>query len=105
MKRGLRRDYVSEQSNLFALRGKLLVSQQLRQNLQRPDRFFTDHDDFSPNRPENRLLHAALRKVLSATVSELIQRLARELVFVFADVPPSTQARERTCNEFVSTEA
>ncbi len=94
VKRGLRRDYVAEQSNLFALRGKLLVSQQLRQNLQRPDRFFTDHDEFSPNRPENRLLHAALRKVLGVTVSELSQRLARELVFVFADVPPSMQVRE-----------
>lgn len=94
VKRGLRRDYVPEQSNLFALRGKLLVSQQLRQNLQRPDRFFTDHDEFSPNRPENRLLHAALRKVLGVTVSELNQRLARELVFVFADVPPSIQVRE-----------
>jgi len=94
VKRGLRREYVSEQSNLFALRGKLLVSEQLRQNLQRPDRFFTDHDEFSPNRPENRLLHAALRKVLSATVSELNQRLARELVFVFVDVHPSTQVRE-----------
>lgn len=94
VKRGLRRDYVAEQSNLFALRGKLLVSQQLRQNLQRPDRFFTDHDEFSPNRPENRLLHAALRKALGVTVSELNQRLARELAFVFADVPPSTQVRE-----------
>lgn len=94
VKLGLRRDYVSEQSNLFALRGKLLVSHQLRQNLQRPDRFFTDHDEFSPNRPENRLLHAALRKVLGATTSELNQRLARELAFVFSDVPPSTQVRE-----------
>ena len=94
VKRGLRRDYVSEQSNLFALRGKLLVSQQLRENLQRPDRFFTDHDEFSPNRPENRLLHAALRKVLGVTVSELNQRLARELVFVFADAPPSAQVGE-----------
>ena len=94
VKRGLRREYVPEQSNLFALRGKLLVSQQLRQNLQRPDRFFTDHDEFSPNRPENRLLHAALRKVLGVTVSQLNQRLARELTFVFADVPLSSNVRE-----------
>lgn len=94
VKRGLRRDYVPEQSNLFALRGKLQVSQQLRQNLQRPDRFFTDHDEFSPNRPENRLLHAGLGKVLGVTVSTLNQSLARELAFVFADVPPSTNVRE-----------
>lgn len=94
VKRGLRRDYAPDPSSLFALRGKLLVSQQLRQNLHRPDRFFTDHDEFSPNRPENRLLHAALRKVLGVTVSQLNERLARELCFVFADVPPSTLVRD-----------
>jgi 5-methylcytosine-specific restriction enzyme subunit McrC len=94
VKRGLRRDYEPVQSNCFALRGKLLVAQQLRQNLHRPDRFFTDHDEFSPNRPENRLLHAALRIVLSVTTADQNQRLARELSFVFADVPPSTRIRE-----------
>ncbi len=94
VQRGLRREYVAKQANLLSLRGKLLVSQQLRQNLQRPDRFFTDHDEFSLDRPENCLLHAALRKVLGVTVSELNQRLARELGFVFVDVPPSTRVRE-----------
>jgi 5-methylcytosine-specific restriction enzyme subunit McrC len=94
VKRGLRCDYVPEPSNLFALRGKLLVSQQLRRNLQRPDRFYTDHDEYTPNRAENRLLHAALRQVLGFTVSQHNQRLARELCFVFANVPPSRQIRE-----------
>lgn len=90
VKRGLRSDYVARQDNLFALRGKLLIAQQLRQNLHRADRFFTEHDEFSPNRPENRLLHAALRQVLSISVSQNNQRLARELCFVFADIPEST---------------
>lgn len=90
VKRGLRSDYVTRQDNLFALRGKLLVSQNLRNNLFRPDRFYTEHDEFSPNRPENRLLHAALRGALSMTRLPDNQRLARELCFVFADVPEST---------------
>ena len=89
VKRGLRSDYVTRQDNLFALRGKLLVSQNLRNNLFRPDRFYTEHDEFSPNRPENRLLHAALRGALSMARSPDNQRLARELCFVFADVPES----------------
>jgi 5-methylcytosine-specific restriction enzyme subunit McrC len=91
VKRGVRSDYVARQDNLFALRGKLLIAQQIRQNLHRADRFFTEHDEFSPNRPENRLLHTALRQVLSASVSQDNQRLARELCFVFADIPASTQ--------------
>ena len=90
VKRGLRSDYRQKQDNLFALRGKLLMASHLRQNLVRADRFFTEHDEFSTDRPENRLLHAALRRVLVLTKVQENQKLARELDFVFADIPPST---------------
>jgi 5-methylcytosine-specific restriction enzyme subunit McrC len=93
VKRGLRSDYIARQDNLFALRGKLLIAPHLRQNLYRADRFFTEHDEFSTNRPENRLLRAALDRVLTLTASLANQRLARELDFAFADVPASTQPR------------
>ena len=93
VKSGLRSDYSSRQDNLFALRGKLLVAPHLRQNLYRADRFFTEHDEFSTDRPENRLLHAALRRVLMLSASHANQQLARELQFVFADVPASAQPR------------
>lgn len=91
VKRGLRGDYSSRQENLFALRGKLLMAPHLRQNICRADRFFTEHDEFSTNRPENRLLHAALRRVLVLSASQVNQKLSRELAFVFADVPASAQ--------------
>ncbi len=91
VKRGLRSDYISRQGNLFALRGKLVVSQHLHQNLCRADRFFTEHDEFSTNRPENQLLHSALRCALLLTASQANQQLARELCFVFADIPLSNQ--------------
>lgn len=93
VKRGLRSDYRLRQDNLFALRGKLLMSQHLRQNLFRADRVFTEHDEFSMDRPENRLLHAALRRVLPLTQMQANQQLARELTFVFADVPVSVHAQ------------
>ncbi len=93
VKSGLRSDYASRQDNLFALRGKLLMASHLRQNLYRADRFFTEHDEFSTDRPENRLLHAALRRVLMRSASQANQQLARELQFVFADVPVSAQPR------------
>ncbi len=100
VKRGLRSDYSSKRGNLFALRGNLLMALHLQQNLHRADRFFTEHDEFSIDRPENRLLHAALWRVLTVSASQTNQRLARELRFVFADIPMSTQPRvdfQRVC--------
>lgn len=89
VKRGLRSDYKSRQGNLFALRGKLQMATHLQRNLCRRDRFFTEFDEFSPDRPENRLLHAALRHALAWTGSQPHQQLARELCFVFAEVSAS----------------
>ncbi|MCU4120668.1 McrC family protein [Variovorax sp. N23] len=93
VKRGLRSNYSSRQANLFALRGRLVVASHLRQNLFRADRFFTEHDEFSIDRPENRLLHSALRRVLALSRSQVNQQFARELGFVFADIPLSAQPR------------
>jgi 5-methylcytosine-specific restriction enzyme subunit McrC len=89
VKQGLRSDYAVRRDNVFALRGKLQIATHLRQNLCRRDRFFAEFDEFSTNRPENRLLHAALRRTLAWTASQANQQLARELCFVFADVPES----------------
>lgn len=89
VKRGLRSHYQLQQDNLFALRGKLLISQQIRHNMFRPDRFFTEHDEFTPQRPENRLMRLALDCVMQATRTADNQRLARELLFAFADIPAS----------------
>lgn len=91
VKRGLRSDYNPQQDNLFALRGKLQMATHLRRNACRRDRFFAEFDEFSPNRPENRLLHAALRRALAWTASQTNQQLARELCFVFVEVPVSEQ--------------
>ena len=89
VKQGLRSDYIVVQDNLAALRGKIKISQHIRQNILRRDRFFTEHDLFTPDRPENRLLISALRSVLMLSRSQDNQRLARELCFVFDEVPES----------------
>lgn len=89
VKHGFRSDYVSVEDNLSALRGKIRISQHLRQNIVRRDRFYTEHDLFTSNRPENRLLHTALRAVLALSRTQENQRMARELCFVFDEVPES----------------
>jgi len=89
VKHGLRSDYTGQQDDVAALRGKLLTGPHLRRNMFHMDRFFTEHDEFTADRPENRLVHTALRRVLALTGSPANQRSARELGFVFADVPLS----------------
>ncbi len=87
VKRGVRSDYVQQQDNLQALRGKLLISQHLRANLIRKDRFYTEHDDYTLDRPENRLLHLALQRVMSWTLNTNNQKRVRELSVFFSNVP------------------
>ncbi|HET7370404.1 MAG TPA: McrC family protein [Gammaproteobacteria bacterium] len=87
VKRGLRRDYVARQENLYVLRGKVLVDRQIARNLVHRERFFTEHDEFLPDRAENRLIYTALRTVLKMSRSHDNQRLARRLGAAFAGVP------------------
>lgn len=90
VKRGVRSDYSTRQANLSSLRGKLLLAPHLSQNVVRRDRFFTEYDEFIQDRAENRLIHTALRKALGMCKAPANQRLARELSFVFAEVPMCT---------------
>lgn len=89
-RRGLRSDYVVHQDNLGTLRGRLLLAEHLNKNLMRPERFYTEHDEFVKDRAENRLLHSALRRILAWSRSHEHQRLARELRGVFAGIPLSS---------------
>lgn len=89
-KRGLRSDYVVQEGNLTALRGKLINGQQLINNFVRSARFYTQHDDFGQNLAKNRLIHSASRIALASCKSFENQRRACELCFVFAAAPQSS---------------
>ncbi|MGO8063607.1 McrC family protein [Rhizobium johnstonii] len=89
LQKGLASGYNPFEENLGSLRGKLLFSENLKRNLVRPDRFFAAFDEFTQNRPENRLIHRALASVADQTRSPANQRLALELRFALAEVPSS----------------
>jgi 5-methylcytosine-specific restriction enzyme subunit McrC len=89
VKRGIRSDYVQVQKNSKFLKGRLLVSQQIRKNSIHSERFYIEHTEYQVNRPANRLIKTALMKVAKLARSNRNQRLARELSFVFEEVPKS----------------
>ncbi len=93
VKRGIRSDYVVTQNNLGFMKGKLLIADQIRHNLVNQQRFYVEYDEFQVNRPENRLIRSALEKISVIVLQSRNQRLCRELLFAFDDVPPAIDIR------------
>lgn len=60
VKFGLRSNYVDVHSNERYLRGKLLISENLRLNYAHKELFYVQHDDFSKDCSENRLIKSTL---------------------------------------------
>ncbi|MHA2726291.1 McrC family protein [Vibrio campbellii] len=89
VKQGLRSDYVSREDNLRFLKGKLNVGKQVRHNFVNKHKFYCEYDEFLLDRPVNRLIHSALRKVKNYARAAANQKLLQELEFVFREVPES----------------
>jgi 5-methylcytosine-specific restriction enzyme subunit McrC len=89
VRQGLRGGYSCIQDDLLALRGKLILSRHLRLNLARRDRFSVEHDQFTHDRVENRLIVTALSRVGASTSSMARKRQAHQLTMAFDGVPLS----------------
>ncbi|RJG38793.1 McrC family protein [Motilimonas pumila] len=89
VKQGLKSDYVLRQDNLSFQKGKLKVAAQIRRNRVTKHKFYVEYDEYLVDRPANRLIKSALKKLSSYTKLATNQKLLRELLFAFADVPLS----------------
>lgn len=66
-KQGFRSAYSEQQGNEYFFKGKLLLTEHLRQNFSHHERFFVQYDLFSINRPINRLIKATLELLFLRT--------------------------------------
>ena len=66
-KQGLKSAYRLMEDNLPFLKGKMLIADNIRFNVVNKDRFYVIYDEFSLNRPENRLIKLTLERVMSLT--------------------------------------
>lgn len=110
-KRGLGRHYQVMEDNLPCLRGRIQFAGHIRHNVANGARFYCEFDEFTADRPENRLIHTTLRRLLTAghpdqkrhrragkgaawptTVeSRRNRQLLHQLRVCFADVPQSSR--------------
>lgn len=91
---GLRSHYVSDAAQRPVLRGKLLIGEQLKHNLCHRERFYTEHDEYVRNRAENRLIRAALQRLLQWTRHAAHLQHAHALDQRLSDIPPSRHMTE-----------
>lgn len=89
IKRGLRFDYQRIERREPFVRGQLDLVRQLRQPPGQDHHFHLRYDEFSANRPENRLIKSALERVATESRSPDNQQLADELRFHLYELPCS----------------
>ena len=89
--RGLARRYRTVENDLPFLRGRIRFPEHLRRNLVNRARFFVGYDEFSANRPANRLIRTALDELAARAKRPRNTQLLHGLRVVFADIPPSAQ--------------
>ena len=88
IKRGVARQYETHESNEPFIKGRILVSQQIRHNLVNKHHHFIAFDELTTNRPENRLIKSALLWSLKRVTAKT-KHLCRELLFHFEEVTSS----------------
>ena len=87
--RGLARHYQSKEDNQPYLRGRILFPQHIRENVANRARFYVGYDEFSANRPANRLIHSTIHKLMGSVRQPRNQQLLHQLRISFSDIPQS----------------
>ena len=89
--RGLARHYQPVQDNLPCLRGRILFPQHIRENSVNRARFYVGYDEFTADRPANRLIQSTIHKLIGSVRQPSNQQLLHQLLICFADIPVSTR--------------
>ena len=86
--RGLARHYSNVEDNLPRLRGRIRFREHIRRNVANRARFYVAFDEFTADRPVNRLIHSAIHKLRPITHPDN-QQLLHQLRICFSEVPRS----------------
>jgi 5-methylcytosine-specific restriction enzyme subunit McrC len=87
--KGIKKQYRGTSEEAKFQKGQLNVVKQIRKSPDKRHLFSIHYDLYSKNRPENRLLHLALYTISNWVTLPKNQRLSRELLLYFSDIPMS----------------
>ena len=83
VKHGIKSNYIQKEENLPYYKGKLNVSQHIKENIAHKERFYMRYDEYQVNRAENKLVKAVLLKLQKITRSADNAREIRRLLTSF----------------------
>lgn len=89
VKRGLKCNYETVQSNQSVFKGKLKFSEQIRYNYVHRERSYVEYDEFNINRVENKLLKSTLLYLYRHSVSSKNKNDIKTLLNYFIEVEES----------------
>ena len=89
VQRGLARRYRTVENNLPYLRGRIRFPEHVRRNAANQARFFVGYDEFSADRPANRLIRKTLDLLAPRAQRPRNRQLLQQLRIAFAEIPPS----------------
>ena len=89
VRRGLKGGYAAVRGDERYVKGRILFSEQLRRNLCHRERVFVEHDVFSVDRPENRLVKSTALYLQRHTADGANRRDLRTLLALLEPVPES----------------
>lgn len=86
VRRGVIKRYRMVQDDLPAVRGRILLDEQMRRNLIHRERSACEYDEFDENHALNQLFRLTLRLMVPVSSNAATQQAARELFSVFESV-------------------
>ena len=89
LRHGIKSSYVIQNDNLRFYKGKLDVSNHIKNNVVHKERFFMNYDEYLVDRAENRIIKATLQKLVRITQSAENQKEIRQQLTSFEMVKTS----------------
>lgn len=86
LRKGAEHAYVRREENVSFVRGKLLLSHHVRENIARKDRLFVSYDEFNSDTLLNRIIKAACRRLSSLSVIARTRQRLSEAILHLSEV-------------------
>lgn len=89
LRKGMRSAYTQVQGNETVFKGRLMVSENIRENLVHKERVYVEYELFTPDRPENRVIKSTLEVLVKRSCDDRNLRDIKVLLSGLEDIPSS----------------
>ena len=86
LKRGLGREYISETDTISAIRGKIEITESIKNQTMIRSQMVCTYDEFSINSPLNQIIKSTVMLLLKADIAKSRKKALRKLMVYFDDV-------------------